>query len=513
VDTVEKVGEVVMYVAKKVVEVVEKVVDFICALFEWGDILETHDVLAEIIDKSFNLFDTEIGKVQQKTNSIINQARSDVASMMSDARKAFGVPEIQEEEKDDDSDAMDMLIWFFDKIMSIGGGAADLVNKGKKELMKKVNFDPDPIGIKIKIPESLQKELKEAGSIIPDLLKNIAKEGIEAAVDSIQSIDNRLKGIISEPEKAPQYLIGLFLDIGEIFIDTGLAIAAELADAMFKLVRSLLKLLKVIMDYKIEIPFITDLYSFITGGRDLTIKSIGSLLLAIPVTIIGKLTMGVNNFDSRVLSQDFKPEHSRLQGYGICHIILGLTETIRDMISSGRDDEPNYNSSLFLFERGMSLTFGSFMAFISYIPTIAAIVISGPYTKLSTASFIGWFMQIVEFGLDLISEIGEWVINTKKKVGKGFRKVMGILNIFAGVIHLIANGIALGEEYEAEGEPGKHLLATGYVTTTLPAILGGILNFPKIPGVIVGLIIAGKAIFQFTEGGVTIALANVRADK
>lgn len=521
VDTLEKVGEVITYVAKKVVEAVEKVVDFICALFSWNDILKIHDSLSSLIDDGFGVIDSGIVDMNNKTSEFIGTARSTVKSMMSDARKSLGVDDIKQEEDDDKSDAMDALMWIFDKITALGEGASSVVSSAKGAVMEEAGIEVKSFGPTIDIPVELQNEIRSVGQIFTNLLMGTTDEALDAGNDALNSIGTRLGDILKDPGRAPQLLAALFLDMGEILIDTGLSIAELVLDAFFNLARVLIKLIKVVINAKIEIPFITEFYALITGGRDLTIKSVACLLLAIPATIIGKLTFGNEEFMKSNLSQDLQPENKNLFNYGVCHIILGIIEPIRDGLNlkvksiDEREYEPGDWSGIWDgVDILINMTIETFFAVLSGIVSTAAIVFSGPYSQASTLSKTAWSMQIVELILDLLEEVIGWY-NSNEKNAKAINALFAMFNVSAGIIHLILNLTLLwgtDKEYHKEGS-GKHLLATGYFFTTFPTILGGVNNIEKMPGILRALLVVGRSVSHFVEGGTMMALAHDRNSK
>jgi hypothetical protein len=543
VDTLEKVGQVVAYVAKQVVEAVEQMVDFLCSLFNWDDIMKTHDMLSQVVDKGFDTIDTEIVKFQQKAGEVFVNARSSMRSMLSDARKAIGVEDLNLSAEDDNSDVMDAIMWFFDKITSGIG----MVESAKGKLLEAATPDigeilekagvPSPFsGPQIDISDELQAELESVGDIFINLIKNMVFEGVDACLDIIKSVTTRIGDIIEEPSRAPQLLGALFLDIGEVFIDTGLTIAAEIVDAFLQLARVLVKFAKAIIDTVIEIPFVADLYKLITDGRDLTLRSAGCLLLAIPATIIGKLTFGMDAYNNSVigLAQEqgqAQPDYEKywdLHRYGVCHIVLGLIEPCRDVQNSmvQQPEKRTLNNKKYLGAKYV-------LAGLSWASSVAAIHFSRPIpypwgSKGLIPSQWCWGMQIPELLNDFVRVLGDALGGKIHSRGsEAFNKITGVFDILVGGGHLAMNIALYGQEETDEAVTAVKELAekddyafrlrrTGYITTTFPVILGGFLSMISAKGkpptppqmVVIGLLSAGRALSHWIEGFSMMDLAG-----
>ncbi|MDW3650125.1 MAG: hypothetical protein R8P61_23830 [Bacteroidia bacterium] len=536
VKTLEEVGRVIEEIAIQVAESVGDFIDFLSSLFNWDDILKTHDMLSGLLDQAFTRLDHEIGIFQQKTHDYFTSAQEDVKEMMSAARRALGVEDLEPLEGNSVlSDIMDALMWIVDKISMAASMKSKLIDKvfsAKDEVMDMAGLSLANSETIFTLSDELEEELERASEIFSKLVGEIAIEGLESAFESFESIGRRIGQIIEDPQRAPELLAAIFLDIGEIFMLAGLEIVKILAHAFFELGKVLLKLVKIIIDKEIEIPFISDLYELISGGRALTPKSMACLLLALPVTIGGKLAFGVEKFRQTSVAQEVKTENILLYIYGSSHIILGISEALRGATSmAGKGKRLSNWKNDFGFDLVMAgVSWGaSILAISTSIPSSSQ---SRPYPKGFNLSEVSWSMQIVELIFDIIGELGsevqETVFKVNTKNGDAFQLIMGIINIGTGITHLVINCLFLAEE-EAKGEikgQKMHMNRTALITTTLPPILGGGIDMLNgrnqksaaggkntITMVISGLLIAGQFICHQVEAGVQMGLAALNEGK
>ncbi|MFK7809919.1 MAG: hypothetical protein AB8F74_19095 [Saprospiraceae bacterium] len=531
VDTIEKVGEVVMYIVEKVVEVVESIIDFICALFAWGDILDTQEWIMKLVDKSFEKTDKTVEVIQGMLETLFDKAQGKIAETMTSVREHLGVEEpVEKESESDTSDAIDALMWLFDKISVVSGGAASVVSNIANEIdLPTVRLGPD-----VRMPSELESALQEAASIVFDLLTDIADDGVDAVVDSFNSIFNRLKTAINDPGRAPQLILAMFVDIAEVFLRTGLSIVSNIADAVLSLFRILLKVIKIVIDTEINIPFVTELYEFITGGQALTIKSMFSLLIAIPVTVLSKLILGNEGFNRMKVAQQVGDDSSLglFITYGFSHVLLSLLGALSD-IGIKADDFKKVDGPV-LLSGGIAIF--SLLAIGTSIPYYNNGDFEGVETSEITINMFCWAMQIVELipftlgvcGLASLknartsdgrvrrTKSKNWK-SAKAKKDKRDQALSAITSTF-GVTHLMLNIVNLstvgvkGEKDQfsngQSGDAAAGLMGVAYVATTVPVILevGVNVKSPYVKAVVIG----ARTAFHIVEAAAMFSWAAVR---
>lgn len=531
VDTIEKVGEVVMYIVEKVVEVVESVIDFICSLFAWGDILDTQQWIMGLVDKGFVHADNAVEMLQGMLEKFFETADDKVSEFMSNARKHLGVEDpVENENGPDTSDAMDGLMWLLDKISIIAGGAMSL----REKVMDEVDIPTVKLGEDVVISDGLESKLQEATTILFESLIDIADDGVDAVMDVFNSVIQRIKNAIAEPDRAAQLLVAIFIDIGEVFLKTGISMIANVSDAILKLFRILLEVIKITIDTRIEIPFITELYEFIAGGERLTIKSLFCLLIAIPVTILSKLFLGNERFKKMKLSQQVGGDDGLglYITYGFSHILLAFLGGLSDL---------GFKANKFNKVDGPVVLSGGILVF-----SLLAIGTSFPYYNNEEGSspsadefainFFCWAMQVYELipfvaGVGAMGNMkrlrpskGKHSPKTMKKwegaksQGQKFEKYLSILTSGLGIVHLLLNSINLAtvgikseyDQFKDADEAGHATRSMGfaYVATTIPVILEAGLNVKDLR--VKGAIIAARSVFHVVEAGSVFVWAGVR---
>lgn len=522
VDTLEKVGEVVMYVVTQVVEAVEQVIDFICSLFNWGDIIKTQEFIKKSIDRGLDLGLELEQKARTFVEEQMDNARDQVHNLLNDWRTELGI-EVRPKEPDseeDSSGAMDALMWILDKITS----AMDLIPKPE---LPPPNFASGMI-----IPGEIMKELEGIGEDVGSMLLEGLVSGIDGVSDSFQRFVTGISDGIENPTEMLQLLGGLILDMLEVVIDLALDIAEALAKVVLGIIRVGIKLVRWLIDFPLDIPLVSELYELITGDT-LTMKSLATLVVAIPATIIGKLIFGVDEYLS-YLNETQKQEFALDMGngerflkalYGSCHLIITLTGAIQDgfRIAGPKKKPHTYYTSLKMVEQD------ALMTGINLCIGIAAGVFSAPYFPsddkehkdiYNGLSWASWGTQmallapsVVGLGLaGLQMKKGHKKLKNSDVWGSALTALIGI----GGVVHLGIN-IALIiyesklDHFDKEGVGDettlKALLGTSYIATTLPSI-AEFAFFAKDKRV-QGVAAAIRSIAHLLEGSVMLGAVGV----
>lgn len=87
-------------------------------------------------------------------------------------------------------------------------------------------------------------------------------------------------------------LLAALLSVLELLAETALVIAQAFLDCLFDILEALMSTIKGWLDYPIDIPVLTWLFGWLTGGEPLTLLNLITLIVAIPVTMLYRVVEG-----------------------------------------------------------------------------------------------------------------------------------------------------------------------------------------------------------------------------
>ncbi|KIW94665.1 uncharacterized protein Z519_04642 [Cladophialophora bantiana CBS 173.52] len=261
--SIEAIAKGISFVIDKVLGLIDKLVDWLGFIFNWGDILETHDSVITLINTGLKF----APEVQQQMHSTLGSPavtyEADLPNEFSQAQ-ASPDPEIAQDPKSQEvqnSSAANNMQYQF-----AHGGSSNMSLLGSSRVVSRA-----------KGPSFLAEGLPEV------------TDAFEQVKDVLSSIGDAFMDMFEN---------GNSMGVGELIKNFGEAIfnailgalrtfAAKLADSgTFNGLMDLINL-------PIHIPIFSALYKkFISKGRDLTILSGFALILAIPATIVHKILIG-----------------------------------------------------------------------------------------------------------------------------------------------------------------------------------------------------------------------------
>jgi outer membrane protein assembly factor BamB len=254
-----------------------KVIAFLRALFDWGNIIKTHDILFDIIVSSLTISANSF----RNTAPFLNALRSISGVESSDLTGQASLNQAANDAGGQDSEVIS-------NAKSVEGKSmVDRATTSPTRAAGDGKNPPVPSGGSSSPFDVIAAELPALAGSILDL----------APGDLVQKLLDLLK----------RAAIGTFMTTGEM-----------LAGLMAELV-SPVEWVKKILETKIEIPFISELYKWITG-RDLSILSVLCLALAVQVNVVYAvvtLIAGNPRFffeDARTIADTMKKAAGLMQG-------------------------------------------------------------------------------------------------------------------------------------------------------------------------------------------------------
>jgi hypothetical protein len=265
-NTAKQVGEFVGKVWESIKVAFDKLLDWLDAFFNWGDYLDTHDAVLDIINTGL----VSVGSMAQQAKPIMLDMIDSLAEQSSGAFDSFsdliGAEQLPRGSTSEPNqpDGMDELDWLLSTIF--GGGEGGL----------------DDLGLSISGDEAL---IADAFASIESAIENDSPD----LLGELERVADYLREAITDLERAPALLAGLLIDILRSVSNAAFSVLKTVMGAFLDLVTTMMTGLREVVNAPLNIPIVSEFYALITGGRTLTLGSLTSLVLAIPLTLFSKL--------------------------------------------------------------------------------------------------------------------------------------------------------------------------------------------------------------------------------
>lgn len=297
----------------------DKLVAWLGFVFAWDDMLRTAEVIDYLLTSVLGGFVTGALPVIQATmDTLIQQADETVQQAFSDLIGKLGTSSSLTSVSDD---LVPETPPAYDAISGTNVFLDGSLNNGDS-----TTFDTTSLARLRRF--AVRTQLRESGSSFEDALDQFSSD-----VTSDQAYDPALGGLEGDGETGTddamtnplsalleliETLVSSVLSTGQTVMDAGFDALAAAADSLFGE--------NGLLNAELDIPFVSALYTYLTGQEALTIGGLVSLIAAIPVTIVYKLGAGVAPFPDETAVAAFKTAITAdilLQGSG-----LGSTGTM-----------------------------------------------------------------------------------------------------------------------------------------------------------------------------------------
>lgn len=262
VSTVEAMVDVVVDVFRQLGKALSEVLDFLASLFDWGDILETTEMMLSAATGAIDDAKTAVQKLSD-----------------------MGEAKIRELET-----------WALEKL---GGKAPDALASAREE--SETTSEPEPMGILDYLIALLPDDF---GAMIHDLV-HLFDPLEQAASRAIARLPGLFDGVaaewqsgsIKEALKDPRRLIdgdpSEWLELGRMFVRIIANAAVQAVEVAADLVCAVLDVFRNVLNFHVAIPGLTDFVkTTVLRGEEVTLGRLLCLFAAIPTTILYKLATG-----------------------------------------------------------------------------------------------------------------------------------------------------------------------------------------------------------------------------
>jgi len=333
-DTVEIVGKFMQKVIEKVGILWRKFVDFLSDLFQWDDILRTHDFVVGQIGAGFDAASGAVRELDEMAGEFFDYLKTEVATGLDSAIEKLGGGKVAAKDRDggiDRSEISDKIDWFMSFIIGEPDeGPSDPAKPVENELRDR---------LKTLIPASVKTALNKLLTRFANELKSFVEDDMGVVVDAFFDSIALFQEAMNTPDKAFEMILSAILSMVKGIAITGLAALKAAVGIIFEIFALALELLKSAVMTDLDIPVISQLYKALTG-RSLSAVSLMAMLVAIPATLIAKLAGGEPPFKAQTAIGQTLTEAERAEAvkkrdwayvYGACHLIMNVVDVVADV--------------------------------------------------------------------------------------------------------------------------------------------------------------------------------------
>jgi hypothetical protein len=266
VDTVEKAFGIVEAFFNQVKVIFEKIFEWLGFLFAWKDILRTHEAIAYGINQMLGFMEGAAGGIQRIIDNGIHNIQSRIATLFDNMAQSIGGNTTIGGYRQANTTPSPELNSAVSNTV-VAGAILDNLGGARIETLFREAIDRSPIDRYIAQLEQFADNTQAGAAFV-------------SAIAYFQNLSGSIDQIFS------QLLAGM-LQVVQGVLQSVLSGVQALLDGLFQLIQTLIASVQATLNEEWDIPFVSQLYSFLTGS-DLTTLDLISLLLAVPVTILYK---------------------------------------------------------------------------------------------------------------------------------------------------------------------------------------------------------------------------------
>ncbi|HEY1852114.1 MAG TPA: hypothetical protein VGG60_13890 [Candidatus Binataceae bacterium] len=291
----------------------------------WGDIVHTHDVILDMLNKKLDEYAAFPQALKKQSDKFFADLATNLNQEIDKALAAFGISKVAAQPRSPSflSGAIEMGEWLLSKWFHYATGT---------DTPAIALAGPPQVGP----PNAFE-------AIIED---KIGRDGDKIKAAFGDAFENLLR-VFTDSDHAPQHIIGALLELARAVGQLGLELISGVIDVLLDMVTALIEQLKSAMNAELKIPFLSAFYEGLTDGRKMTLASISALIIATPMTLIGKAIDGKRPFDHVAVgaAANLHPNgiddkgldilNAETRGLGLlyasCQIVLGVVATAVDV--------------------------------------------------------------------------------------------------------------------------------------------------------------------------------------
>lgn len=277
VETLEQALQVVEAILKEVVTSVQKFIEWLSYLFDWKDIVSTHDEILARVHGSLDWATAQLGALLAQGASQFHQLiagwKENAAEYLAGVSRQMTGQTIGSAQQS----AGPVTAIFRPKGVDIRVQSDWLMRKFTSVPSA---IDNDPAGSELMA--AVEAYFAEIETILG------ADPALQQLPDDVLRVVTSLAELFRDPGGALAQTIDALLAVFADVIDLALDFVDAVVEATIHLVIRALALVRQTLSAKIDVPFLSDFYRAI-AGRDLSLLDFTALYLAVPATLTYKL--------------------------------------------------------------------------------------------------------------------------------------------------------------------------------------------------------------------------------
>jgi hypothetical protein len=246
----------------------EKIFEWLGLLFDWPDILRTHEVLVYTVNQLLSFAQGSAAGIQTIIDNGIANLQSQIATLFDNAiqniagTSTLGGYEQANQQSNPQFDSAVSNNVVYNNFIDNSGSATSTS-------LATAVADSDPLS---------------------DLLQQLQNFGTNTEAGSaFASAQSYFQNLGGSPDQIFSQLLAGLLRVVEGVLQAVISGVQVLVDNLLQLAQTIVAGLQAVLNEEWDIPFVSEFYSWITDGSDLTTLDLVALIAAVPATILYKL--------------------------------------------------------------------------------------------------------------------------------------------------------------------------------------------------------------------------------
>ncbi len=266
INTVDDAFDAVKNFFKELATDIGQVIKFLRSAFNWGNIIKVQKIIAGVLTYNLKNLEAGIGQLDKLIDEKIGAFAQEIKTSISSFFDKLGAKEILP------AGSENSLAGTKGPQSGVASSATSAGNGAKGNfVLNKVRQNGDD-------PPATQNVTQGAQDSQP-----ASDTGIEGAIDKLYG---EIKTVFSRPGGLASLTLPELLDLFKDFLVTLVELAEEAAKGFVDLISAGLQEMVGFLSDELDIPFVSALFEWITGGEKLSFVNLAALILAIPTNIV-----------------------------------------------------------------------------------------------------------------------------------------------------------------------------------------------------------------------------------
>lgn len=292
ISALEQAFDVVQSIFASIGTTFENLWEWAGFLFNWDDILRTHEAISYSISQFMGFLSGSVDGVQKMVDNGFANFQSNVSGFFTYAKDSIA--------------GQDSIGGYYDSNKqsspAITQASANnvVLNNLKANAGSLAAFKPTIAGEDLAKIQDIYDQLSALTS------GTDVQQPFDSAINYFTNLGQGSSDIFTQ-------LLTDLLNIAEAVVQAIISGVQAIIDALFNALSALLSTLEGILTSSLNIPFVSELYKYITNGSDLSIQDAAALMIAIPLTSLFKIAQGKAPFADDNALAEFKMQITSTQ--------------------------------------------------------------------------------------------------------------------------------------------------------------------------------------------------------